>query len=58
MNWRCKKFGHKYGEGRFEQNCTRKDCLAWRSLMENPYPKIGEARYEWKEFNVPSEIKP
>lgn len=47
MNKTCKKHGHKWGSGKFKQYCERDGCLAIKRLMENRFPKIGEAKYEW-----------
>jgi hypothetical protein len=33
--------GHKWDEeGEYKQYCKRKKCTAYRTLMENKYPKI------------------
>lgn len=49
MNHKCKLLGHKWDEeGEYKQCCKRKKCTAYRTLMENKYPKIGEPKYEWK----------
>jgi len=53
-NRKCKRKGHKWGPGQLEQNCIREGCLAWRVVMQNRYPKIGEPLYEWKIFETPS----
>ena len=52
----CKIFGHKWDESKNisehpEQNCTRKNCTAFRTLTFKKFPHIGEAAYDWKIFD-------
>jgi len=44
----CQKHGHSWGDGQFRQDCTRGGCKAYRILIENRFPEIGEAKYEWE----------
>ena len=58
INKNFKKHGHKWGSGKFKQYCERDGCLAIKRLMENRFPKIGEAKYEWviDEFDWESKV--
>jgi hypothetical protein len=47
MGIKCDILGHKWGEGEFKKYCKRKKCTAFKYLVENKYPKIGEPKYEW-----------
>jgi hypothetical protein len=60
MNIICKIFGHKWDEtDKYEQDCKRKHCIAFRTLFEKPYPKIGESKYDWEiiDFNKKLKLK-
>lgn len=49
----CNIFGHKWDKsGKYEQGCMRKRCTAWRALYGVKYPGIGEAKYDWKVFDI------
>ena len=50
----CRVFGHDWqpAHGR-EYNSANQDCAKCkkrRMLMSNPYPDIGQAKYEWREL--------
>jgi hypothetical protein len=49
MSLICKILGHKWDTSdRYEQSCTRKGCLTYRTLVANRFPKIGEPAIEWR----------
>lgn len=50
----CKIFGHKWGPGKYQQDCERKNCLARRNLVMKRFPDIGESLYDWEIIDIGS----
>jgi len=45
---KCKWFGHIWDNGNYKQQCTRKGCVVYRTIMYKEHHKIGENPYSWK----------
>ena len=58
MNIFCKIFGHKWDTAdKYEQSCKRKNCIVFRTLVENRYPDIGEPKYDWEIIDFEEKLK-
>jgi len=53
MNIICRVLGHNWGKGQFKKNCKRKNCSAFKSLMEYKYAgKYGESVFKWEVYDI------
>jgi hypothetical protein len=58
MNILCSIFGHKWDTTDiYEQNCKRKGCIAFITLFERSYPKIGEPKYDYQVIDFDKDLK-
>ena len=48
----CGLLGHKWGPGEYEQNCQRKNCMAWRAVYVKKFPKFQEPASGWEVFDI------
>ena len=47
----CRIFGHKWQKNNeLKQDCLRKNCLAFRVVVQSPCPKMFEPLCKWKIF--------
>lgn len=52
---RCRAVGHRFVEfsDGFKRHCPRCNKEEW--VFSNPYPQIGQPKYEWKDMSWPSQ---
>ena len=49
----CKIIGHKWRHEEFKRFCTRRGCDGEEWVVERLHPKIGEAKYYWRDVTFP-----
>lgn len=58
MNILCSIFGHKWDkEGKYEQSCKRKKCIAFRTLFVTQFPFFRFSLPEWRVIDFDKDLK-